>query len=153
MEQNEGRLGGLCASRNGPKVNHLLFVYDSMLFIRNSTSEAQRLKQILHLYTQSSGQLVNYDKSTVYFSPSIPASDRDHISTILHIREVHDLGIYLGVPLAVGINKTAALGFVRDKYVMSCYILPQNLVDDMSQSIQRYWWSGRDNKCGWPFLA
>ncbi|KAK8477912.1 hypothetical protein V6N11_019521 [Hibiscus sabdariffa] len=115
MEQNEGRLGGLCASRNGPKVNHLLFVYDSMLFIRNSTSEAQRLKQILHLYTQSSGQLVNYDKSTVYFSPSIPASDRDHISTILHIREVHDLGIYLGVPLAVGINKTAALGFVRDK--------------------------------------
>ncbi|KAK9043280.1 hypothetical protein V6N11_071626 [Hibiscus sabdariffa] len=104
-----------------------------------------------------------YDKSTVYFSSIIPASDRDHISTILHIREVHDPGIYLGVPLAVGINKTAALGFVRDKvnsrisswnkillsfggreifikaiaqsfpqYVMSCYLLPQNLIDDMS---------------------
>ncbi|KAL4347013.1 hypothetical protein GQ457_17G011280 [Hibiscus cannabinus] len=115
MEHNEGRLGGLCASRNGPKVNHLLFVDDSMLFIRNSTSEAQRLKHILHLYTQTSGQLVNYDKSTVYFSPNIPASDRDHISTILHIREVHDPGIYLRVPLAVGINKNAAFGFVRDK--------------------------------------
>ncbi|KAL4296267.1 hypothetical protein GQ457_12G014410 [Hibiscus cannabinus] len=35
---------------------------------------------------------------------------------------------------------------------MSCYMLPQNIIDDMTSSIRRYWWSRNKNKKGWHLL-
>ncbi|KAL4277800.1 hypothetical protein GQ457_03G017200 [Hibiscus cannabinus] len=162
-EQSPGGLVGLGASRNGPRVNHLLFADDSLIFIQNSASEAQRLKHILHIYGQASRQKVNYDKSAIFFCPKICQQDRDTISGLLAVNEVNDLRDYFGVPLSIGQNKTDALGFVRDsvnsrisswnkqllsfggrevfiksviqslpQYVMSCYLLPQNIIDDMT---------------------
>ncbi|KAL4349014.1 hypothetical protein GQ457_17G008850 [Hibiscus cannabinus] len=37
--QHEGRLLGVCASKHGPPVNHLLFADDSLVFLRNNMSE------------------------------------------------------------------------------------------------------------------
>ncbi|KAL4363533.1 hypothetical protein GQ457_04G019830 [Hibiscus cannabinus] len=113
-EQYYGGLDCLCASRNGRRINHLLFADDSFIFIRNSTTEALRLKHILHIYGQASGQRVNYDKSAIFFCPKICQQDRNDVSVILGVHEVTDPGVYLGVPLSIGLNKTAALGFVRD---------------------------------------
>ncbi|KAL4280035.1 hypothetical protein GQ457_03G016680 [Hibiscus cannabinus] len=39
------------------------------------------------------------------------------------------------------------------QYVMSCYLLPCSLVEEMSRSIRRFWWSGKGSIRGWPFLA
>ncbi|KAL4304011.1 hypothetical protein GQ457_10G010470 [Hibiscus cannabinus] len=39
------------------------------------------------------------------------------------------------------------------QYVMSCYLLPSSLVEEMSISICRFWWSGKGSACGWPFVA
>ncbi|KAL4318249.1 hypothetical protein GQ457_18G009450 [Hibiscus cannabinus] len=38
------------------------------------------------------------------------------------------------------------------QYVMSCYLLPCSLVEEMSRSISRFWWSGKGSARGWPFL-
>ncbi|KAL4279693.1 hypothetical protein GQ457_03G016790 [Hibiscus cannabinus] len=150
---------------------------------KGGLDDAMRLKTILQKYERASGQRVNFEKSAIYFSPSMASVNRTAISNILGVREVSDLGFYLGVPLSVGHNKTNALGYVRDnvnariaswnkhllsfggrevfiksvvqalpQYVMSCYLLPRNLINDMTQSIRRYWWSGCDNRRGWHFL-
>ncbi|KAK8676431.1 hypothetical protein V6N13_142005 [Hibiscus sabdariffa] len=39
------------------------------------------------------------------------------------------------------------------QYVMSCYLLPQSLVEEMSRAIRRFWWSGKGSARGWPFVA
>ncbi|KAL4284014.1 hypothetical protein GQ457_16G019040 [Hibiscus cannabinus] len=39
------------------------------------------------------------------------------------------------------------------QYVMSCYLLPCSLVEEMSWSIRRFWWSGKGSARGWPFVA
>ncbi|KAL4283764.1 hypothetical protein GQ457_16G018170 [Hibiscus cannabinus] len=39
------------------------------------------------------------------------------------------------------------------QYVMSCYLLPCSLVEEMSWSIRRFWWSGKGSAHGWPFVA
>ncbi|KAL4341194.1 hypothetical protein GQ457_08G031170 [Hibiscus cannabinus] len=67
--QHEGHLRGVRASKHGPPVNHLLFVDDSLVFLRNNMSEVQCLKDILSTYSSVSGQKVNFSKSTAYFSP------------------------------------------------------------------------------------
>ncbi|KAK8600730.1 hypothetical protein V6N12_050581 [Hibiscus sabdariffa] len=46
------------------------------------------------------------EKAPSFDSPNVSASNQTQISDILHFREIHDPGVYLGVPLAVGINKT-----------------------------------------------
>ncbi|KAL4368506.1 hypothetical protein GQ457_05G022370 [Hibiscus cannabinus] len=39
------------------------------------------------------------------------------------------------------------------QYVMFCYLLPCSLVEEMSRSIRRFWWSGKGSARGWPFVA
>ncbi|KAL4278019.1 hypothetical protein GQ457_03G016740 [Hibiscus cannabinus] len=39
------------------------------------------------------------------------------------------------------------------QYVMSCYLLPSSLVEEMSRSIRRFWWSGKGSARGWPLVA
>ncbi|KAL4339651.1 hypothetical protein GQ457_08G033250 [Hibiscus cannabinus] len=114
-EQVAGRIMGIRASQKGPRVNHLLYADDSVVFIRNSEREASRLKEVLRLFADSSGQRINFGKSTVFFSPSTPSADRHRISDILGIVEVFDPGIYLGVPLRVEKNKTNVFGFLNEK--------------------------------------
>ncbi|KAL4302703.1 hypothetical protein GQ457_10G008000 [Hibiscus cannabinus] len=86
-EQYSGGLVGLCASRNGPRINHLLFADDSLIFLRNSANEALRLKHVLHIYGQASGQRVNYDKSAIFFCPKICQQDWDAIYATLGVHE------------------------------------------------------------------
>ncbi|KAL4340013.1 hypothetical protein GQ457_08G033300 [Hibiscus cannabinus] len=114
-EQAAGRIMGIRTSQKGPQVNHLLYADDSIVFIRNSEREASRLKEVLRLFAESSGQRINFGKSTVFYSPSTPSADRHRISAILGIAEVFDPGIYLGVPLRVGKNKTNIFGFLNEK--------------------------------------
>ena len=72
--QSSGDLPGLCASRNGPRVNHLLFADDCVVFIRTKMAEVQRLRDVLHTYANSSGQAVNFEKSTIFYSRKTPLS-------------------------------------------------------------------------------
>ncbi|GMI84866.1 hypothetical protein HRI_002155900 [Hibiscus trionum] len=181
--KQQGLLPGLGACKHGPKVNHLLFADDCLVFLNSNPDEAAHLKLALQTYASASGQAVNFDKSTIFYNPRTPTSTRQTINSYLQVREVSNPGVYLGVPLLIGKNKTLALGFIRDKvhdrlsnwdkqllsysgreifikavlqslpqYIMSCYLLPQNIIDDMTSAIRRYWWSGKSNKKGWHML-
>ncbi|KAL4367841.1 hypothetical protein GQ457_05G021960 [Hibiscus cannabinus] len=113
--QREGRLPGVRASKHGPPVNHLLFADDCLVFLRNDMLEVHFLKDILSTYSAVSGQIVNFSKSTAYFSPRTPSDYRVSVHEALGVQEVSDPGIYLGVPLLIGKNKYAAFGRYRDK--------------------------------------
>ncbi|KAL4298005.1 hypothetical protein GQ457_12G013580 [Hibiscus cannabinus] len=114
-EQAAGRIMGIRASQKGPRVNHLMYADDSIVFIRNSEKEASRLKEVLRLFADSSGQRINFGKSTVFYSPSTSSADRHRISAILGIAKVFYLSIYLGVPLRVGKKKTTIFVFLNEK--------------------------------------
>ncbi|KAL4297875.1 hypothetical protein GQ457_12G013550 [Hibiscus cannabinus] len=145
-EQAAGRIMGIWASQKGPRVNHLLYTDDSIVFTRNSEREASRLKEVLRLFADSSGQRINFGKSTVFYSPSTPSADRDRISAILGIVEVFDRGIYLGVPLRVGKNKTNVFGFLNKKVDDRVSGWTKRLLSFGG----RYWWSGKLSERGWP---
>ncbi|KAL4273361.1 hypothetical protein GQ457_13G016130 [Hibiscus cannabinus] len=101
-EMHNYHLLGLCASRYGPQVNHLLFADDCMVFIRNKTTEVDYLRQALHTYASFSGQTINFEKSTIFFQPRLSTTVWDSMNAILRVRQVDDPGVYLRVPLLVG---------------------------------------------------
>lgn len=59
---------GVKASRIGLAISHLLFTDDCILFAEATDRVAHSLKQILQEYETSSGQCVNFEKLTVFFS-------------------------------------------------------------------------------------
>ncbi|KAL4297182.1 hypothetical protein GQ457_12G013370 [Hibiscus cannabinus] len=114
-EQAEKRIIGVRASQRGPRINHLLYADDCILFIKNSVEEASRMKEVLRLYESSSGQRVNVEKSAIFFSKGTSQASKDRIQEVLQMREEADLGNYLGLPLLVGKNKINILGFINGR--------------------------------------
>ena len=66
--KTEGIIRGLVASRDGPCILHLLFANDSLLFCHASVEECQQVNSLLNLYEAASGQKVDTDKTSLFFS-------------------------------------------------------------------------------------
>ena len=62
-----GDIKGVSICHNGPKLTHLFFVDDSLLFCRATTQECQKLMEILAAYEKVSGQRLNREKTTLFF--------------------------------------------------------------------------------------
>ncbi|KAL4271151.1 hypothetical protein GQ457_13G007950 [Hibiscus cannabinus] len=112
--QEAGNIMGIRASQNGPRINHLFYADDSIIFVRNSVQEFIRLKEVLRIFVDSSSQHVNFEKLTVFFSPNTTATHRQRFMSILPFSKVLDPGIYLGAPLKVGKNKINVFNFINE---------------------------------------
>ncbi|KAL6191212.1 hypothetical protein ACLB2K_037603 [Fragaria x ananassa] len=103
--------------RLGPQhilVSHLLFADDSLFFLKVSQDNCLHLSDIIHTYCTASGQRINTEKSSLFFSPNTPPHLIDLISLILNMKVVDDPGRYLGLPTIWGRSKRKALCFVKE---------------------------------------
>jgi hypothetical protein len=65
---SDGFLEGVPTSRRGPRINHLFFADDSLIFCRASLDHWNRLSAILNSYGAASGQQLNKEKTGIFFS-------------------------------------------------------------------------------------
>ena len=68
---------GVAASARGPRILHLFFVDDSLVFGRASVSKAMEIQRILKVYELSSGQQLNCTKTSLFFSPNIDVGTKE----------------------------------------------------------------------------
>lgn len=62
------KLRGVSACRRGPKVSHLFFADDSLIFGRATVLESTEILRILKVYEDSSSQQLNKEKIALFFS-------------------------------------------------------------------------------------
>jgi hypothetical protein len=93
---------GIRVSIHSPWINHLLFADDSLIFMSASVQSGERLNEILRIYRDCSGQSVNREKSSIFFSPNTPDPDRQSVKQVLGIQVEAFSERYLGLPTAVG---------------------------------------------------
>ena len=89
------------------KIPCLLFAYDSLLFCRTNLESCQHLDSLLNKFCQSSGQLINFHKSSLTFSKNASARDRQVVSSVFNITHQDSLGKYLRCPVFQGRPTTA----------------------------------------------
>ncbi|XP_062020902.1 uncharacterized protein LOC133737340 [Rosa rugosa] len=98
---------------NGPLVSHLFFADDSIFFLKATSYNCEVLLETLIIYCSASGQSVNHQKSSLFFSPNTSQDVAQHISSILGMRAVLNPGRYLGLPTIWGRSKVSALSYVK----------------------------------------
>lgn len=111
----EGTLQGIRFARACPRVNHLLFVDDTMFFCGASELSCQKLLDILMKYEAASGQQINKNKSSITFSKLTPQAMKDDAKRILGISNEGGEGKYLGVPKHFGRRKRDLFTAIVDK--------------------------------------
>ena len=99
------QLQGILSCRNGVQISHLLFTDDSLLFCQASIEECQQLITILEQYERTSGQAINRDKTSLFFSKNTRAEVRDTIQGMLGAQVMTDCEKYLGLPMVAGKSK------------------------------------------------
>lgn len=108
------QLNPICLSPGGFGISHLFFADDSLFFLQATLQNCEHLSDLLHTYCSASGQLINADKSSLYFSPNTPWQVTHLLSSILQMRVVSDPGKYLGLPTIWGRSKRSALGYIKE---------------------------------------
>ncbi|CAA7056151.1 unnamed protein product [Microthlaspi erraticum] len=113
--EEQKKLTGLKVARASPAVSHLLFADDSLFFCRATGEESRVLLQILKEYEITSGQQINFAKSSIQFGHKVDAGVRAELHQILGISNVGGVGSYLGIPESLGGAKTKIFSFLIDR--------------------------------------
>ena len=103
---------GVRVSFQSPWINHLLFVDDSLIFMSAKVASAERMNEILQIYSECSGQCVNKEKSSIYFSPYTIIPVRQSMKQTLGTTSEAFNERYLGLPTAVGHISSANCAFI-----------------------------------------
>ncbi|XP_074363033.1 putative mitochondrial protein AtMg01250 [Apium graveolens] len=93
--EKSGLMHGCKIVNKVPVISHLLFADDCYFFLRATKSEAQTLKNVLRRYKAISGQVINYDKSEVFFSPNTPENECTEVCACLEVKQAQKPGKYL----------------------------------------------------------
>nr|XP_027100420.1 uncharacterized protein LOC113719410 [Coffea arabica] len=99
---------------NGTKVGYVNANRDdSLICCKAMVQEAKQVKEMLQRYAIASGQLVNFDKSAVFFSRNISRTRRETICQELGSLKETTNGRYLGLPMAIGRTKNQVFGYIK----------------------------------------
>jgi hypothetical protein len=112
----DGLLTGVPTSKFGPRVSHLFFADDSLLFCRSSISQWNHLTNILKLYKEASGQRMNNNKMAIFFSKNTTQIAKEEIGRVAGIPITQRYETYLGLPALVGKSRIAAFRSIKDVY-------------------------------------
>jgi hypothetical protein len=111
----EGSIVGVPTSRRGPRINHLFFADDSLLFCRASQDQWNRLSALLNAYEKASGQQLNKEKTGIFFSRNTDPDSRQKILRVAGIPSTQRYDTYLGLPALIGKSKSAAFQNIKDR--------------------------------------
>ena len=89
-------------SKGGPRISHLFFADDILLFVKEKNSHVRLMQSVLDVFCKASRLRMNYDKSRIICSKRVSRRKKDKIAQISSIRVANDLGRYLGFRLIKG---------------------------------------------------
>ncbi|XP_026430967.1 uncharacterized protein LOC113328091 [Papaver somniferum] len=101
--------------KDAPDINHLLFADDCMILCKANLQEYNNLIQIFKEFGQSSGQLINFSKSGIFFSKNTAMDIADNINNTLKVQRINPTIKYLGSHMFTTKSKIQAFKPCVDK--------------------------------------
>jgi hypothetical protein len=115
MQRRRVYITGVSTSPKGPSISHLLFADDCILFCKANRVEWRRLLKLINVYEVGSGQKVNLNKTSIFFSRNTKFSRRQEIISLSGLSETQGIDSYLGLASFVGRSINKAFQFIKEK--------------------------------------
>lgn len=112
---HEKKLRGISVCRRGPKIYHLFFADNSLIFGRATEAEGFEVLRILKVYEASSGQQLNKQKTSLYFSRNTSGDMQNKIKTMFGVQVIKQHETYLGLLSLIGRSKTNFFAQLKTK--------------------------------------
>jgi hypothetical protein len=109
----ECHITGLAVARGGPKINHFFFADDNVLFCKVSVQEWEKIQILLKLYERASGQKLNKEKTSLFFSKNTPQGAKEVLGNLVGVTSTNCFEKYLGLPLMVGKSQLASFSSIK----------------------------------------
>ena len=111
----KGEIQGFSICRNGPKLTYLFFVDDCLIFCLSTLDECNKILELLAFYKVASGQVINKEKTTLFFSKNTDAATQEALKVALNVPAIRHYEKYLGLPSCVGRNKKACFTQIKER--------------------------------------
>ena len=113
-EESYGHIKGVAVCRGAPRISHLLFADDNIVFCRASLKEASRVMKLLEDYEGDSGQRLNKEKTSLFFSKNTSREVQDQVKSLFGAQIIRHHERYLGLPPLVRKGKRKAFNRIKD---------------------------------------
>jgi hypothetical protein len=99
---------GALTSKRGPQIRQLFFADDNLLFCRSNITQWRSLTGVLRSYEEASGQHLNANTTSIFFSRNTSMKEKEAILADAEIPVTQRFDIYLGLLALVGKSRGAA---------------------------------------------
>lgn len=128
-------LRGIKSSQHGVCISHLLFANDSLLFCQATVEECQRLLDLLGIYEAASGQAINRQKTSLFFSTNTRLEGRRAIQQMMGARIMANCENYLGLPMVCGKSKVNTFKELQEKIIKRVMGWKETLISKAGREI------------------
>ncbi|KAL0357982.1 UNVERIFIED_CONTAM: putative mitochondrial protein [Sesamum calycinum] len=113
--ERRGGVQGVAVCAAAPKISHLLFADDTLLFCKVKGEKIEEIQRILTIYERASRQVVNFSKSNMVISGRIGEEEKQRLANRLGVRDrmwtrIAD-GIVAGKGVLIKPTRMGGLGF------------------------------------------
>lgn len=129
----EGDIRGYSLCSRSPRLTHLLFVDDSLLFCKANQQDCRKILDILETCWNTEG-----DKSIQarrLFSLVKLLWRTAVIKEALGVQEIHQYEKYLGLPSLIGWNKKASFDYIKERVWRKLQGWGKNLVSQVAREV------------------
>nr|KYP40885.1 Retrovirus-related Pol polyprotein LINE-1 [Cajanus cajan] len=102
QEVEEGTWKPIQLTRHGPKLSHIFFADDVLLFAKAEKEQAITINRVLESFCHMSGLKISIQKSRALASKGVTSQRKEAITTVTQIRITSRIENYLGFPMFQG---------------------------------------------------
>ncbi|KAL0420454.1 UNVERIFIED_CONTAM: hypothetical protein Slati_3068300, partial [Sesamum latifolium] len=115
QEERVGNIKGVATCRDGPRVSHLLFADDTLIFCHATKKARVCIKNVFRILEEASGLKMNMSKSDIVFSRNTPQHVRVEVAAVLGVLMMDKHDKYLELPALVGKSKQAVFDSIKER--------------------------------------
>lgn len=113
--EQDGLISGVKVSRLSPKMTHLMYVDDLVIYRKATLEEVAEINRCLQTYCNWTGPAVNWNKYAIHFSGNTTAQMRNANCRLMGMRECHHKESYLGHPFCNFFSKSTVYTGLLEK--------------------------------------
>jgi len=111
----QGACDPIHTTTNGPRLSHLLFADDVLIFSKAKNSQLKFITELFVRFSKASGLKINISKSRAFFSAGAPQAKINKLTTLIVIRSTTSQDKYLGFPILKGRARRSDFHFIIEK--------------------------------------